>query len=100
MGYDAYNLASRLYSSEETLQQAYAGATGRLYLDSDGRIHRRLAWAQFVRGEMVPLPDTDVPVETLDDDSLGGQEYSEQPTEWPNPQLRQGCKSRRALPEQ
>jgi hypothetical protein len=32
------------------------GATGRLYLDSDGRVHRRLAWAQFQRGEPVALP--------------------------------------------
>jgi len=89
MGYDAYNLVSRLYLSEENLRQEYVGATGRLYLDSDGRIHRRLAWAQFVRGEMVPLPDTDVPAEILDEDTLDNNQISGQPTQWPSHQLRQ-----------
>ena len=89
MGYDAYNLVSRLYSSEENLRQEYVGATGRLYLDDDGRIHRRLAWAQFVRGEMVPLPDTHVPAEILEEDTLDNDEISGQPTEWPSHQLRQ-----------
>lgn len=84
MGYDAYNLVSHLYSSSDRLQQEYVGATGRLYLDSDGRVHRRLAWAQFERGELVPLPDTDDLVESPDEDSLNGQ-----PTEWPSHQLRQ-----------
>ncbi len=41
------------------------GATGRLYLDVDGRVHRRLAWAQFRRGEAVALPDPE-----LDDEPL------------------------------
>jgi outer membrane PBP1 activator LpoA protein len=84
MGYDAYNLVSHLYSSSDRLQQEYVGATGRLYLDSDGRVHRRLAWAQFERGELVPLPDTDELIELPDEDSLNGQ-----PTEWPSHQLRQ-----------
>lgn len=89
MGYDAYNLVSRLYLSEESLHQEYIGATGRLFLDQDGRIHRRLAWAQFVRGEMVPMPDTDIPVEVFDDDIPGDDEISGQPTQWPNHQLKQ-----------
>ena len=84
MGYDAYNLVSHLYSSSNRLQQEYVGATGRLYLDSDGRVHRRLAWAQFERGELVPLPDTDELIELPDEDALNGQ-----PTEWPSHQLRQ-----------
>jgi hypothetical protein len=32
------------------------GASGRLYLDENGRVHRRLAWAQFRRGEPQALP--------------------------------------------
>jgi outer membrane PBP1 activator LpoA protein len=84
MGYDAYNLVSHLYSSSDRLQQEYVGATGRLYLDSDGRVHRRLSWAQFERGELVPLPDTDELIESPDEDALNGQ-----PTEWPSHQLRQ-----------
>ena len=48
------------------------GATGRLYLDSDGRVHRRLAWAEFQRGEPVPLPDPDaVAVPLLEGDADG-----------------------------
>ena len=37
------------------------GATGRLFLDSNGRVHRHLAWAQFQRGEVVPLPRPETP---------------------------------------
>ena len=33
------------------------GATGTLYLDYDGQVHRRLAWAQFQSGEPVALPE-------------------------------------------
>ncbi len=33
----------------------FAGATGRLWLDPDGRVHRRLAWARFERGEPVAM---------------------------------------------
>ncbi|MCB1844316.1 MAG: hypothetical protein KDI09_15250, partial [Halioglobus sp.] len=32
------------------------GATGRLYLDDKGRVHRRLAWARFERGQPVAMP--------------------------------------------
>ena len=89
MGYDAYNLVSRLYSSGESLQPEYIGATGRLYLGDDGRIHRRLAWAQFVRGEISPLPEIDLPAEILEDDTLNNTENPGQPTEWPSQELRQ-----------
>ena len=41
--------------------QEIDGATGTLFLDRDGRVHRRLAWAQFQNGEAVGLPDI-VPV--------------------------------------
>ena len=43
------------------------GATGQLYLDEDGRIHRRLAWAQFQRGEPVPLPEPEMPAGPIQD---------------------------------
>jgi hypothetical protein len=42
-----------------------------LFLDQSGRIHRRLAWAQFQRGEVVALPDhEDVggPIQDMTDD--------------------------------
>ena len=47
------------------------GASGTLFLDQGGRIHRRLAWAQFQRGEVVALPDLeDVggPIQDMTDD--------------------------------
>lgn len=57
MGYDAYQLIAALYSARTGPMQEIDGATGRLYLDSDGRVRRKLAWAQFQRGEAVALPD-------------------------------------------
>jgi hypothetical protein len=47
------------------------GATGILYLDTSGRVHRRLAWAEFRRGEPVPLPEPGDPVapfQTIEED--------------------------------
>ena len=35
------------------------GASGKLYLDGDGRVRRKLAWAQFQRGEAIALPHQD-----------------------------------------
>jgi len=57
MGFDAYQLIAALYSANMGSMLELDGATGQLYLDESGRIHRRLAWAQFQRGEPVPLPD-------------------------------------------
>lgn len=57
MGYDAYHLVSELFNARMGPMREIAGATGELWLDEDGRIHRRLAWAQFVRGEPVALRD-------------------------------------------
>ena len=57
MGYDAYNLIASLYAARGGSMGELDGATGTLFLDANGRIHRRLAWAQFQRGEVVTLPD-------------------------------------------
>ncbi|MDH3428743.1 MAG: penicillin-binding protein activator [Gammaproteobacteria bacterium] len=59
MGYDAYQLIAALFAARTGPMQEIDGATGRLYLDYDGRVRRRLAWAQFQGGEPVALPDTD-----------------------------------------
>ncbi|MGI9223083.1 MAG: penicillin-binding protein activator [Woeseiaceae bacterium] len=59
MGYDAYHLVAPLFAARSGTMPEVDGATGRLYLDSNGRIHRKLAWAEFQRGEPVPLPDPD-----------------------------------------
>ena len=60
MGYDAYHLVAKLFGSQTAkigdVMDEMEGATGRLYLTSDGRVHRQLAWAQFQRGEPVEMP--------------------------------------------
>lgn len=61
MGYDAYNLIASLYAVRGSSMIEIDGATGELFLDNGGRVHRRLAWAQFQRGEVVPLPRPEVP---------------------------------------
>ena len=57
MGYDAYHLVAPLFAASTGMMPEIDGATGRLYLDVHGRVHRRLAWAEFRRGEPVPVPD-------------------------------------------
>ena len=57
MGYDAYNLIASLFAARGSVMEELDGASGTLFLDSGGRVHRRLAWAQFQRGEVVALPD-------------------------------------------
>ncbi len=65
MGYDAYHLVSELFNVRTGPMPEFAGATGQLYLDENGRVHRRLAWAKFVRGEPVamrPAPGPERPL--------------------------------------
>ncbi|MEX0976770.1 MAG: penicillin-binding protein activator [Woeseia sp.] len=57
MGYDAYQLIGELYGARTGPMNEIDGATGTLYLDEDGRVHRRLAWARFERGQPVAVPD-------------------------------------------
>ncbi len=59
MGYDAYHLVGELFNARETGMDEMIGATGRLFLTGDGRVHRKLAWARFERGQPVPLPEKD-----------------------------------------
>ena len=59
MGYDAYNLIAALFASRGGEMSEIDGATGTLFLDTGGRVHRRLAWAQFQSGEVVALPRTE-----------------------------------------
>ena len=83
MGYDAYHLVAPLFASRGGMMAEVDGATGRLYLDSDGRIHRRLAWAEFQRGEPVPLPDPDaIEVPLLDSEADGVPEISDDTQPW------------------
>ena len=71
MGYDAYNLIASLYADRSGEMVELDGATGELFLDQQGRIHRRLAWAQFQRGVAVALPDQEEiggPIQDISDD--------------------------------
>jgi len=71
MGYDAYNLIASLYAYRGGEMTELDGATGELSLDQQGRIHRRLAWAQFQRGEAVALPDQEEvggPIQDISED--------------------------------
>ncbi|MEO1246473.1 MAG: penicillin-binding protein activator [Pseudomonadota bacterium] len=47
MGFDAYQLIGSLYAYQSSFDTRLEGASGELYLDADGRVHRRLAWAEF-----------------------------------------------------
>ena len=71
MGYDAYNLIASLYGARGGEMPELEGATGTLFLDQTGRVHRRLAWAQFQGGEVVALPEPENaggPIEDISDD--------------------------------
>jgi outer membrane PBP1 activator LpoA protein len=71
MGYDAYLLLGELYGSGGELD-GIRGASGDLFLDEAGRVHRRLPWAEFRRGEPVSLADP-----TTDEDAIRGDEMLE-----------------------
>jgi len=73
MGYDAYNLIASLYASRNGEIVMVDGATGSLSLDQQGRVHRRLAWAQFQRGEAVALPSHDAVGGPIQDKSEDGE---------------------------
>ena len=71
MGYDAYHLVAPLFAARDGTMPEIDGASGALYLDAGGRVHRRLAWAEFRGGEPVPLPepeDLDPGFRTIDQD--------------------------------
>ena len=59
MGYDAYNLVAELFAARGGTITELDGATGRLFIDLEGRVHRKLAWAEFRGGSLVPLPQLD-----------------------------------------
>ncbi|NIL94562.1 MAG: ABC transporter substrate-binding protein [Woeseiaceae bacterium] len=72
MGYDAYQLIAALFAARGGEMQDLDGATGKLYLGIDGRIHRKLAWAQFQGGEAVALPDIEPaggPIQDISDEA-------------------------------
>lgn len=57
LGFDAYRLIPLLHNRSEPLRRPVQGATGVLTADPQGRLHRRLVWAQFRNGEPELLPN-------------------------------------------
>jgi uncharacterized protein len=60
LGFDAYRLVPLLYNTHG-IAQAVQGVTGLLSLDPDGRVHRRLDWADFDDGAVELLAPVDLP---------------------------------------
>jgi outer membrane PBP1 activator LpoA protein len=88
MGFDAYQLIAALYTSGGVLSQELDGATGKLFMSEDGRIHRRLAWGQFQRGQVVALPDIEItegPIQDVSDDAELSLPESADEEAWPGP---------------
>ena len=88
MGYDAYQLIAALSGARTGPMQEIDGATGRLYLDSDGRVRRKLAWAQFQSGEAVALPDLEPvggPIRDLSDQAEILMPDAADEEAWPEP---------------
>ncbi len=85
MGYDAYQLVAPLFAARNGTMPEIDGATGVLFLDGNGRVHRRLAWAEFRGGEPVPLPaqgDPGSPPLTIDEDEAGLREVQDDDRIW------------------
>jgi outer membrane PBP1 activator LpoA protein len=51
MGIDSYNLLSQLQGMQEQPGRLYNGKSGTIYLDSQNRLHRLLAWADMEKGK-------------------------------------------------
>lgn len=52
LGFDAYRLIPRLQSADPSSSIVTAGLTGRLMLDSSGRVRRDLDWGRIVGGKL------------------------------------------------
>ena len=62
MGYDTYRLMPLLNGEVHRLVAPMAGMTGQLYMDDNGRLHRKLSWARIERGRPRLLPDLPTPL--------------------------------------
>ncbi|WP_190324485.1 penicillin-binding protein activator [Pseudomonas profundi] len=57
MGADAQRLFSRLPQLQRYEEASIEGATGRLSLSADGRVHRSLGWGVISEGRIVPVDE-------------------------------------------
>jgi len=62
LGFDAYRLIPLLHTGNENLRRN--GATGNLYLDSSGRVHRELPFARIRAGQPAYIPPVASPERT------------------------------------
>ncbi|HEY3645737.1 MAG TPA: penicillin-binding protein activator [Gammaproteobacteria bacterium] len=62
LGFDAYRLVPLLYNTHG-IAQAVQGVTGFLSMDPNGRVHRRLDWADFEDGSVDLLAPVDLPAQ-------------------------------------
>ena len=62
LGYDALNLLPRLTAMRLAVGQRIPGATGALYSDANGVLHRTLPWAEFRHGVPLLLPPRPEPI--------------------------------------
>jgi outer membrane PBP1 activator LpoA protein len=60
LGFDAYRLVPLLYNTHG-ISEPVQGVTGILSLGADGRVLRRLDWAEFDDGEPQMLPSVSLP---------------------------------------
>ena len=60
LGFDAYRLVPLLYNTH-TISTPVQGVTGFLSMDPNGRVHRRLDWADFDDGSVELLAPVDLP---------------------------------------
>ncbi|MEM9689841.1 MAG: hypothetical protein AAF917_10205, partial [Pseudomonadota bacterium] len=82
-----FGVAAPLHASRDGRMAALAGATGLLTLDVDGRLHRSLAWAEFVDGAATPKPlDTGAVPPMIDIDDTEEAEAGD-PLTWPQQDL-------------
>lgn len=58
MGADAYTLASQLQQLQALPDSRIDGLSGQLALTPSRRVERRLPWAEFSNGQVVPLADS------------------------------------------
>ncbi len=88
MGFDAYQLIGNLFSQRSVENNVLEGASGELYVDVDGRVHRRLAWAEFRDGKPValPAPNTEPDVDELEDSVIDTGEMREWNRRNPEPE--------------
>ena len=85
MVYDAYNLIASLFATRRGEMAELDGATGTLFLDNNGRVHRRLAWAQFQNGRVVALPaieDIGGPIREISNDGQPVMPDAADPSAW------------------